>query len=153
MLAAVLATLGLGGSLAVTTAGAAGPVYPIPCVQGGLSTAVTANNAAAAVSASVLATGSFSFTFTGACTGGYRFIAKLTDGRPGKHNRVRVVATVLVLIQSGVVTTVNAQLRPVGSAILNYAASVNAQTPLLLISHVRPARTAVSAEAIQAVLI
>jgi hypothetical protein len=155
----LVSTLLASGGLAVSLAGSGGlaeaatPLYSVPCVQGGLATAQAAVAAAAAVSPGVLTAGAFKFSFSPDCTGGFRFVARMIDSRPGKHNRSVVVATQLIVDGAGGTATIDATLRPIGAAILNSNSTNGEQTTLQLIGHQRPAGTQVSAEAIQFLLL
>jgi len=155
----LVSTLLASGGLALGLAGSGGlaeaatPIYSLPCVQGGLATAQAGVAAAAAVSPGVLSANTFNFSFKPDCTGGFRFVARMIDTRPGENSRSVVVATQLILDGAGATATINATLRAVGAAILNYNSGNGKQTTLQLIAHQRPAGTQVSAEAIQFLLL
>jgi hypothetical protein len=89
-------------------------------------------------------------------SGGFRFIVRVTDIRPGKGSRSVVIAALLIRISAGKLVTIDCvgsdpclSIRAVGTAILRYGTAHHRAVPVQLIAHERPSTTTTSTEVIQ----
>lgn len=164
LVGAMVASGGVAGAQSLTTSPAA---VTAEAAVNAATTAVESDGKSGLISSGML---DFSFTPAGlTCppgttnpsycvdnvSGGFRFIFRVTDIRPGQGSS-RVIAALLTSIVAGRKVNVDCvgtdpclRIRAVGKAILRYGVAHHRAVPVQLIAHVRPRGSTTSTEVIQ----
>lgn len=138
--------------------------YPIPSCTGNASTtaSVAAQAGLKAVTGAgvsgLSSAGKVSFSFVSQTCGGYRFLLRVRDPRPGKRHRKTTIGystlvNYLSTIEAGQTKKVSANINSTGKAILKYAKAHNSSLRTLVITHVRASNSSTSDQVINGILL
>lgn len=143
--------------------GGGGPPPPPPScsVNAPQSAAAAAQAALTAVTNAgvkgLAATGRVIFSFSSQTCGGYRFILKVRNPKPGKHKQTTIgyvtIVNYLSTILQNTTKTVDVKINSAGKPILKYAKAHKLSLRTLVITHVRASNSSTSVQVINGILL